>query len=258
MKEASKPRVRVEVADQVARIRLTHEPLNIIDIPMMEQLLAALCEVEPREDVSVIVFTGSERAFSAGVDIPAHQAQSIDEMLRKFHHVIAAVVSSGKLTIAEVRGACLGGGAELAMMCDLVYTSRDATWGFPEITLGCYPPVAAFALRSLIGQKRATELVLTGRQISGDEALSIGLATNAARAEELFQLVEDAVVRVRTLSPVALRLAKKACFTGDAMQFENELGRAEDIYRNELMKTEDAQEGIRAWMEKRAPKWTGK
>jgi cyclohexa-1,5-dienecarbonyl-CoA hydratase len=251
-------RVQTSVVDGVARIRLTNPPLNIIDFAMMDALSLALRDVEARDDVIVIVLSGSEKAFSAGVDIPSHQPGTIDEMLRRFHHVIGALVSSQKLTIAEVRGACLGGGAELAMICDFVYTARDASWGFPEIKLGCYPPVATVALGPLVGQKRAAELILTGRQISGDEALAIGLATGAAQYEELCALVENAIVRVRDLSPAALRVAKKACYAWDAMQFEKSLARAEDIYRNELMKTEDAQEGIRAWIEKRPAKWSGR
>src|SRR5690348_181290 len=110
-------RVEVSFASAVARIRLSNPPLNIIDIPMMEELTVALRDVEARDDVTALVLTGSERAFSAGVDIPAHLPRSIDEMLRKFHHVITATVASSKITIAEVRGACLGGGAELAMVC---------------------------------------------------------------------------------------------------------------------------------------------
>jgi cyclohexa-1,5-dienecarbonyl-CoA hydratase len=251
-------RVEVSFAGAVARIRLSNPPLNIIDIPMMEELIVALRDVEARDEVTAVILTGSERAFSAGVDIPAHLPKSIDEMLRKFHHVITAVVASSKITIAEVRGACLGGGAELAMVCDFVYTARDASWGFPEIKLGCYPPVAAIGLAALVGQKCAAELILTGRQISGDEAMALGLATGAASSDGLSELVEDSVARLRELSPAALRIAKTACYAWDAVRFERELSRAEDIYRNELMQTEDAQEGIRAWMEKRPPRWSGR
>jgi cyclohexa-1,5-dienecarbonyl-CoA hydratase len=251
-------RVEVSVTGAVARIQLTNPPLNIIDITMMEELIVALRDVEARDDVTAVILRGSERAFSAGVDIPAHLPKSIDEMLRKFHHVITAVVASSKITIAEVRGACLGGGAELAMLCDFVYTARDASWGFPEIKLACYPPVAAIGLAALVGQKRASELILTGRQISGDEAMAIGLATGAANSDGLSELVDDSVARVKELSPAALRIAKKACYAWDAVRFERELSRAEDIYRNELMTTEDAQEGIRAWMERRPPRWNGR
>ena len=107
------------------------------------------------------------------------------DMLAKFHAVIRAVVSSRKVTIAAVHGHCLGGGAELAMVCDLVYTAENASWGFPEIKLGCYPPVAATALAALVGQKHAADLILTGRSITGTEAARIGLANRAVGEGEV-------------------------------------------------------------------------
>ena len=172
--------------------------------------------------------------------------------------VIRAIVASRKITIAAVQGACLGGGAELAAVCDMVYTARDATWGFPEIKLGCYPPVAAVALPALVGQKRAAELILTGRQISGDEAVAIGLANRSARAEELDALVQQTLAELQRLSPAALAHAKKAVYAWDAIHFDKGLARAEKIYFEELVSTEDAREGIMAFLEKRPPKWTGK
>jgi enoyl-CoA hydratase/carnithine racemase len=157
-----------------------------------------------------------------------------------------------------VHGNCLGGGAELAMVCDMVYTVRDAVWGFPEIELGCYPPVACTGLAALVGQKRAAELILTGRTISGDHAVAIGLATASARQEELERLVLTAVEELSRLSTAALTAAKKASYAWNAAHFDKGLARAEKIYLEELMQTEDAQEGIRAWLEKREPKWRGK
>ena len=111
-------------------------------------------------------------------------------MLLKFHTVIRALIASKKVTIAAVHGHCLGGGAELAMVCDIVYTSVSAQWGFPEIKLGCFPPVACAALAALVGQKRAAELILTGRTISGSEAAQIGLATRAVPEENSHNAVE--------------------------------------------------------------------
>jgi enoyl-CoA hydratase/carnithine racemase len=179
-------------------------------------------------------------------------------MLTSFHAVIRAIVASRKTTIASVQGACLGGGAELAAVCDLVYTARDATWAFPEIKLGCYPPVAAVALPALVGQKRAAELILTGRQISGDEAVAIGLANRSARTEELDALVRQTLAELQQLSPAALAHAKKAIYAWDAIHFDKGLARAEQIYIEELASTEDAREGIIAFLEKRPPEWTGK
>jgi cyclohexa-1,5-dienecarbonyl-CoA hydratase len=231
--------------------------LNVIDLQMAQELTAMLEQLETRPDVSVIVLDG-ESHFSAGVDIKAHVPEQIHGMLTAFHTLIRLVVASRKVTIAAVRGACLGGGAELASVCDLVYTARDAAWGFPEIKLGCYPPVAAVALPALVGQKRAAELILTGRQISGEEAVAIGLANRCARAEELESVLEDTLTPLREMSPAALSHAKKAVYAWDAIHFDKGLARAEKIYLDELMTTEDAREGIAAFLEKRPAKWTGK
>lgn len=253
-----KNRVEVKVAASVARIKLLNPPLNVIDVRMACGLQQTLAELESRADISAIVFEGNAKAFSAGVDIKAHLPEQIHEMLTNFHAVIRAIVASRKVTIAAVRGACLGGGAELAAICDMVYTASDAHWGFPEIKLACYPPVAAVALPALIGQKRAAEFVLTGRQFSGDEAAAMGLANRSAAAEELESVVERTLAELRALSPAALAHAKKAIYAWDAIHFDKGLARAEKIYLEELISTADAREGIIAFLEKRPPKWTGK
>jgi cyclohexa-1,5-dienecarbonyl-CoA hydratase len=258
MPTASTTRLKVDVSAPIARIILLNPPLNVIDLPMMRELQQALAELESRPEISVIQFEGDARAFSAGVDIQAHLPDQIRDMLTSFHALIRAVVSSRKITIAAVQGACLGGGAELAAVCDLVFTARDATWGFPEIKLGCFPPVAAVALPALVGQKRAAELLFTGRQIRGDEAVAIGLANRSARAEELDDLVQQTLAELQQLSPAALAHAKKAVYAWDAIHFDKGLARAERIYLEELISTEDAREGIMAFLEKRPPKWTSK
>jgi cyclohexa-1,5-dienecarbonyl-CoA hydratase len=258
MGTASTTRLNLEVSSPVARITLINPPLNVIDLPMMQELQQALSETESHTDISTIVFQGDARAFSAGVDVKAHLPDQIHEMLTSFHAVIRAIVASRKVTIAAVRGACLGGGAELAALCDMVYTARDASWGFPEIKLGCYPPVAAVLLATLIGQKAASELILTGRQFSGDEAAAMGLATRSVAAEELESVVERTLAELRELSPVALAHAKKAIYAWDAIHFDKGLARAEKIYLDELISTADSHEGIIAFLDKRPPKWTGK
>ncbi len=242
----------------VARIILRNPPLNVIDIPMMRELQQGLAEIESRSDISIVVFEGDSRAFSAGVDVKAHVPEQVHEMLTSFHSVIRAIVDSRKVTIAAVQGACLGGGAELASVCDMVYTARNATWGFPEIKLGCYPPVAAVALPALVGQKRATELILTGRQISGDEAVAIGLANRSAHTDELAAVVDETLSQLQAMSPAALALAKKSIYAWDAIHFDKGLARAERIYLEELIATEDTREGIAAFLEKRSPKWSGR
>lgn len=251
-------RLAVDFASPVARILLRHPPLNVIDIAMMDEFAQSLAEIDAREDVSAIVVSGDGKAFSAGVDVAAHTPDKVEAMLTKFHAVIRALVATKKVTIAVVHGHCLGGGAELAMMCDMVYTTESAQWGFPEIKLGGYPPVACTALAALVGQKRAAELILTGRTIGGKEAAEIGLASRAVLDNELAAAVDECIGRLNKLSPVAMALAKKASYAWDSMHFDKGLARAERIYFEELTKTEDADEGLRAFMENREPKWTGK
>jgi cyclohexa-1,5-dienecarbonyl-CoA hydratase len=256
--ESKLTRLAVDIKPPEARMVLRHPPLNVIDIPMMEELAQALAEIESRSDVSVIVLSGADKHFSAGVDVAAHTPDKVEEMLSKFHAVIRALVASKKVTIAAVDGHCLGGGAELAMVCDVVYTTASAQWGFPEIKLGCYPPVACTALAALVGQKRVAELILTGRTISGNEAADMGLANRAVRDEELDATVNRTMQELLRLSPAALAVTKKAFYAWDAMHFDKGLARAEKIYLEELMKTADVQEGVRAFVEKREPKWIGK
>jgi cyclohexa-1,5-dienecarbonyl-CoA hydratase len=256
--EAKLGRSSLDFDGPVARIILRNPPLHVIDVAMMEGLNQSLAEIEARPDASVIVLSGEGKAFSAGVDVAAHTPDKVEEMLAKFHAVIRALVATSKVTIAVVPGTCLGGGAELAMVCDLVYTAESAQWGFPEIKLGCYPPVACTALAALVGQKRAAELILTGRTISGKEAAEIGLANRAVPECELAAVVDESLCHLRKLSPAALAVAKKASYAWDSMHFDKGLARAERIYLEELMKTKDAQEGILAFIQKRDPKWTGK
>src|SRR5579863_7300499 len=156
-------RIAVDLDGPLAHIEFTYPPLNVLDFQMMDELLEALHSVEQRSEIAVVVLKGTERAFSAGVDVAIHTPDKIPAMLQKFHGLILALTRLRKITIAEVQGACLGGGAELAMTCDMVYTAKDAKWGFPEITLGCYPPVACAALSALVGEKRAADLIFTGR-----------------------------------------------------------------------------------------------
>jgi cyclohexa-1,5-dienecarbonyl-CoA hydratase len=160
--------------------------------------------------------------------------------------------------VAAVRGHCLGGGAELTLLCDLVVTSESATWGFPEISLGCFPPVAATALAAVVGQKQAADLILTGRKIDGHQARVLGLANSAVPDHQVASEAVGLAKQLATLSPAALAATKKAMYTWDSMHFDKGLARAEKIYLEELMKTEDVREGIQAFLEKREPRWKGK
>lgn len=251
-------RLALEIVAPVASITLTHPPLNVIDLQMMDELRQAITQIAENRKLSAVVLKGAGRAFSAGVDVAAHTPDLVQSMLEKFHGLLMALVKLPQITIAQVHGTCLGGGAELAMMCDLCCTMPDAQWGFPEITLGCYPPVACAALSALVGQKKAAELIFTGSTFSGEDAAAWGLVNRAVSQEQMESAVREIVERLAKLSPAALAHAKKALYGWDSIHLDKGLGRAEKIYLEELMQTEDAREGIQAWMEKRQPRWKGR
>ena len=248
-------RLTVEAAGNLARITLAHPPLNVIDFQMMDELLEVLHSLEQRQEIAVVILSGGERAFSAGVDVAIHTPEKIQTMLQKFHGVIGALIKCRKITIAEVHGVCLGGGAELAMVCDMAFTTDKAKWGFPEITLGCYPPVACAGLAALVGQKRAADLIFTGRTFTGEDAAQWGLTNEAHPEGELREVLEGTLDHLLKLSPAALAVAKKAFYAWDSIHLDKGLARAEKIYLEELMQTEDCKEGINAWLEKRKPMW---
>jgi cyclohexa-1,5-dienecarbonyl-CoA hydratase len=251
-------RINLQFSDATAHLTLEHSPLNVIDLPMMDELVSAFSEVNALPSISIVTLSGHGTSFSAGVDVAAHAPDKIAEMLEKFHAIIRAIVSTRKVVLAVVGGNCLGGAAELAMVSDILITTESANWGFPEIKLGCFPPVASAALSGLIGQKRAADLILTGRSITGLEAAAIGLATVAVPDDQLSYAVEQKLSLLSELSPSALGLAKKAIYAGATLGFDEMLQRSEKIYLDELMRTHDAQEGIRAFLEKCPPNWNGR
>ena len=255
---SSPDRVIVDLKESLARITLDHPPLNVFDFALMDELTAVLQQLEQRREISTVILSGGGRAFSGGVDIAAHTPDKIPTMFQKFHGLILAVTRLTKITIAQVHGICLGGGAELAMVCDMCFTASNAKWGFPEITLGCYPPVASAALAALVGEKRAADLIFTGRTFTGTAAAAWGLAVSAHPADEVATAIRRRLDHLLKLSPAALAHAKKAFYAWDSIHLDKGLARAEKIYTEELMQTDDAREGIQAWLEKRKPVWKGK
>src|SRR5437899_4380603 len=145
---------------RVASIVLNRPPLNIINLEMLAELNAAWSEVEDLKAQVAVFSAAGDRAFSAGVDVADHMPGKIEGMIEKFHHLIRRIRKSDCVTIAAIHGYTFGGGAELAMVCDLVIAAGETQIGQPEISLGCYPPVAAAYLPGAIGFHKASEMVL--------------------------------------------------------------------------------------------------
>jgi cyclohexa-1,5-dienecarbonyl-CoA hydratase len=253
----SDPLILVERAGSVLTLTLNRPPLNVLSIPMLEELNRALDRVDG-EIRLVLLRSGIERAFSAGADVGDHVPERVEQMLAELHRAIIRLWEMEALSIAVVRGHCLGGGMELALSCDFVLAGESARFGQPEIQLGCFPPVAAVLLPHLIGPRRAAEVILTGKTFTAREAETMGLVTRVVRDEEVSAAVEALVDDLARKSPIALRFAKRALRYGRSPDPRAALRAVERLYLDELMATEDAREGIRAFLEKREPVWTGR
>ena len=239
----------------VARVTLVRPPLNVLTIPMMEDLNAALDEAAGRPTIKAVLLAAEGKAFSAGVDVEDHMGDRAKPMLEAFHGIFRRLHALDCPTVAAVQGAALGGGAELATFCDLVVASEGATIGQPEIRVGVFPPIAALHYPARVGQPRALQLLLSGQVIGAVEALRIGLVDRVVPPDKLAETVAAELARFTAQSAAVLRLTKRAVREATGESFELALSRLEDLYQHELMATEDAHEGLRAFAEKRPPVW---
>ena len=243
--------IKVENKERVVHITMDRPPLNVLDIPLLRELDAVLtaCAEDTAADVMVIEGAG-QRAFSAGVDIRDHTREKVPEMLDVVHGVIRKLLALPQVTIAVVRGVCLGGGCELASSCDLVVASEESSFATPEIHVGCYPPVALARFSSLIGYHRAAEMILTGRTFSAQEALAMGLINRVFPGDQLEGELKSLLEELLGKSGAVLRIALKGLRELSLKGFADALRRSEDLYCTELLHTEDVEEGIRAFLEK--------
>ncbi len=247
--------IQFELRDGVGRIVLNRPPVNVLTIAMMEEIQAALRQAQTAPTTRAIVFSAAGRMFSAGVDIAEHTHQLMERMLDAFHGIFHLMADGEVPTLAVVQGHALGGGCELACFCDLIVAAQGAKFGQPEIAVGVFPPVAAALFPQVIGGRKAAELILTGEAIPAAEAHRIGLINAVVSAEELPAEAERMISRLTDKSAAVLRVAKRALRAGMATGFDEALPRIETIYAESLMGLEDAEEGLKAFMDKRKPVW---
>lgn len=248
--------IRFRIDDRVGRITFARPPLNVFNIEMMREIGVALGECAQRELVAIVFDADKScRSFSAGVAIEEHVQDTIFQMLDSFHSIFRLLEQLSKPTIALVDGAALGGGCELVAACDIVIASDRSRFGQPEIKLGVFPPVGAVLLPLVIGEKRARELILTGEIIDAVEAGRLGLCNHVVPSAHLEPKLLEVLAKLRELSGTSLGFARQALDLGRGRSIESALTEQENIYLHELMKTEDANEGIKAFMEKRKPVW---
>lgn len=245
-----------ELSDgRVARVLLDAGKGNVLDSSVIARLDEVFAELGERTRVRAIVLTAEGRHFSFGASVPEHVPGEVEKMLPAFHRLFRTIGRAGVPICAAVRGSCFGGGLELALAAHRLIVAEDAKLGVPEVTLGVFPPVAAAVLPLRCAQPAVDRLVGTGEIVGGIEAVAIGLADHVCAAEQVEEEAVRWASRYVELSGVAVRFATRAGRSAWDEALGERLNRLEDLYLKDLMATEDAKEGIRAFMEKRKPEW---
>lgn len=251
----------VETGDHVGEIRLNRpEAMNALNAELLRELAEAIGEMDSSNRVRAIIVTGSEKAFAAGADIKEMADRSFVDMFLDdyFTGPTEAIMACRKPIIAAVAGYCLGGGCELAMLCDFIIAADTAKFGQPEINLGVIPGLGGTQrLTRFVGKSKAMEMCLTGRFMDAEEAERAGLVSRVVPAKDLMQEARAAAAKIAEKSPLAARAAKESVNRSyettlrEGLLFERRLF-------NALFATEDQAEGMAAFMEKRSPQFRGK
>ncbi len=245
--------VRLEAGDRLMRLHLARPKANLIDAEMIAALEGALAQPPPPA-LSAILIDAEGPNFSFGASVGEHLPDQCRAMLTALHRLIGRIVASEVPVLVAVHGRCLGAGLELACGGHLLFVAPDAQLGQPEIKLGVFAPAASCLLPELIGPSRALDLLLSGRSISGTEAVSIGLAcqahANPAEAARAY-----AVEHLLRNSASSLRYAMRAARLEFATRIKQRLAEVERLYLEELMSSRDAVEGLHAFLAKRPPQW---
>lgn len=240
----------------IARLTLNRPPANVLSVEMMGEINAALESLEYEKSVKALVLSATGKYFSPGFELSDHLGDRGYLMLENFRRIFENMARIDKPTVAVVAGPALGAGSLLAAGCDFVYAAATASkFGHPEIKGGVFNPVAAALLPHLVGRKKAIEILLTGVGITAADAERIGLITRAVADDKLEAEVAALLARLQEHSAAVLQLTRRAVAGGQDLPLPDAIRHAEDVYLNQLMATEDAEEGLKAVMGKRKPVW---
>jgi len=247
--------VRYRVEGSVARMTLNRPEHNLLNEPMLRELVAGIELVGEEEGVKLMVLDSACKVFCGGIDIGEYTAARVFQMLDAFHSAFNAMLEVSKPVLIVVDGPAIGGGAELAAFGDLVIATPRARFAQPEITIGVFPPLASTILPHIVGPKLALEMVLTGQAISAERARELGLVNLLVPEAELDKAVKEWIAQITSQSGAVLAMAKRAILGGMGLSLREGLRNSMNIFLNELYGLEDSQEGLRALIEKRKPQW---
>ena len=239
----------------VWRVALGGSKGNVVDAALTNALAETLGAAARTPALKALLLEGQGKHFSFGASVQEHLPGQVEGMLRRFHGLLLQMIDSGVPLLAVVRGQCLGGGLELVTACQRVFAARDARFGQPEIVLGVFAPFASAALAERVGRRHAEDLCLSGRSVTAEEALAMGLVDELCDEDPAERALVYARQHLLPRSAASLRFAVRALRQGLRARLAAELPALERLYLDELMNSADAVEGLTAFLEKRPPSW---
>lgn len=241
----------------VACILLNDGKGNVLDNTMMLEILSCFKEFKQNKNLKLITFQGEGKHFSFGASVEEHTKEFAEAMIKTFHQLFFGIIELSVPTMAKISGQCLGGGMELAIMCNFLFADKTAKLGQPEIILGVFPPPASVILPEKIGLARAEELLITGRSVDAEEAIRLGLVHQLFEDKNALNAGSEEWIEKNIIpkSASALRFGVKAARIKFNHIFTNFIPQLESIYLRQVMETNDANEGINSFLEKRQPAW---
>jgi len=252
------PTIITETRDGLATITFARPKHNVFNIDMMKLFCERLEKLSANSDLKCLVIRGQGASWCAGVDVGDHKPEMADQMIETFNRSLMLLEGFKIPTIAAVHGACLGGGMEYAVACDVVIAAENANFGQPEVKLGFLPPYAAIRLPKLVGPAKAIEVCCSGKIYTAEEGQRMGFVSQVVPADQFEAALEAFQDQILASSPLILRLNKQAVTQHLSMSTLNAVESVSDLFLNTLMKTEDTLEGIASFYEKRKPDWKNK
>ncbi|MGB9402191.1 MAG: enoyl-CoA hydratase/isomerase family protein [Candidatus Acidiferrales bacterium] len=247
--------IRYRIEDEVARLTLDRPDHNLLNERMLCELAVGINSLGDKREVKLIVIDSALKSFCGGIELGEYTQRRVFQLLDAFHNAFAAMMDTAKPLMVVINGPAFGGGSELAALADLVVATPRARFAQPEIKLGVFPPLSAVILPHILGPKVALELVLTGEAMTAERAFELGLVNRLVPENQLEKTVNDLIGKVTAQSGPVLTMAKKAILGSIGLSLRDGVRNSMKIFLNELSDLEDSQEGLRALVEKRAPKW---
>ena len=251
--------ITLEKKDGITKLTINRPPVNVVNYDTLMEINAALEALGKDEETKVLLIRGSgNRAFCAGIEVKDHLGEMMPRMMKEFDRMFRLLRGLGKPSIAVVNGVALGGGCELVAGCDMAIAAEKAELGQPEIKLGGLAPAAAALFTRIMGEKKAFELILLGENISAKEAERIGLVNKVVAEEELDATAEELARRLIDKSSLSLKLVRDALHQcADTAEFDKAVQKGTEL-GIKTWETEDGQEGLKSFLEKRKPAWKNK